>query len=87
MPSGPVAESESRFDSKLSTLSDENDTECRGSCIRLDKVGTESDGFRTQDFDANTEFRHSAFSRAVLAVQPFEVREGMDGEHTPETDN
>ena len=48
-------------------------------------MGTESDGFRTQDFDANTEFRHSAFSRAVSAVWPFEVREGMEGEHTPET--
>ena len=49
-------------------------------------MGTESDGLRTQDFDANTEFRHSAFSRAVSAVRPFEVREGMEGEHTPETD-
>ena len=86
MPSGPVAESESSFDSKLSTLSDEKDTESRDSCIRLDKVGTESDGFRTQDFDANMEFRHSAFSRAVSAVWPFEVREEMEGEHTPETD-
>ena len=28
----------------------------------------------------------SAFSRAVSAVRPFEVREGMEGEHTPETD-
>ena len=51
--------------------------------MRLGKVGTESDGFRTQDLDANTEFRHSAFSRAVSAVRPFEV---MEGEHTPETD-
>ena len=49
-------------------------------------MGRESDGFWTQDFDANTEFRHSAFSRAVSAVGPFEVREGMEGEHTPETD-
>ena len=49
-------------------------------------MGTESDGFRTQDFDANTEFRHSAFSPVVSAVRPFEVREGMEGEHTPETD-
>ena len=50
-------------------------------------MGTESDGFRTQDLDANTEFRHSAaFSRAVSAVRPFEGREGMEGEHTPETD-
>ena len=74
MPSGPVAESESRFDNKLSTLSEEKDTESRDSWVRLGKVGTESDGFGTQDFDANTEFRHSAFSRAVSVVCPFEVR-------------
>ena len=37
-------------------------------------------------FSCNTEFRHSAFSRAVSAVLPFEIREGMEGEHTPETD-
>ena len=49
-------------------------------------MGRESDGFWTQDLAANTEFRHSAFSRAVSAVRPFEVREGMEGEHTPETD-
>ena len=49
-------------------------------------MGRESDGFGTQDLEANTEFRHSAFSHAVSAVRPFEVREGMEGEHTPETD-
>ena len=49
-------------------------------------MGPESDGFRTQDLEANMEFRHSAFLRAMSAVQPFEVREGMEGEHTPETD-
>ena len=27
-----------------------------------------------------------SFSRAVPAVRSFEVREGMEGEHTPETD-
>ena len=86
MPSGLVAESELRFDRKLSTLSEEKDTESRDSSVRLGKVGTESDGFRTQDFDANTEFMYSAFSRAVSAVRPFEVREGMEGEHPPETD-
>ena len=86
MPSGPVAEYESQFDSKLSTLSGEKGTESRDSWARLGTVGRESDGFWTQDFDANTEFRHSAFSRAVSAVQPFEVREGMEGEHTPKTD-
>ena len=85
MPSGPVAESESRFDSKLSTLSGEKDTS-RDSWVRLGKVGTERDGFRTQDLEANTEFRHSAFSCAVSAVRPFEVREGTEREHTPETD-
>ena len=86
MPSGPVAESESRFDSKLSTLSGEKDTESRDSWVGLGKVGRESDGFWTQDLAANTEFRRSAFSRAVSAVRPFEVREGMEGEHTSETD-
>ena len=54
--------------------------------MRRGKVGTERDGFGTQDLEANTEFRHSAFSRAVSAVRPFEVREGMEGERTPETD-
>ncbi len=86
MPSGPVAESQSRFDSKLPTLSGEKNTESRNSWVRLCKVGTESNGFRPQDLDANTEFRHSAFSRVVSAVLPFEVREGMEGEHTSEID-
>ena len=86
MLSGLVAESESRFDSKLSTLSGEKDTESKNSWLRLGKVGTESDGFGTQDLEANTEFRHSAFSRTVSAVRSFEVRVGMEGEHTPETD-
>ena len=49
-------------------------------------MGTESDGFWTQYFDANMEFGHSAFSRAVSAVQPFEVTEGTEREHSPETD-
>ena len=86
MPYGPDAESKSRFDSKLSTLSGEKDTESRNSWVRLGKLDAESNGFGTQDLEANTEFRHSAFSHAVSAVQPFEVREGMEGEHTPETD-
>ena len=50
------------------------------------KIGAESNGFGKQDLEANTEFRHSAFSHAVSAVQPFEGREGMQREHTPETD-
>ena len=39
-----------------------------------------------QYLEANTKFRHAAFSCAVSAVQPFEVREGIEEEHTPETD-
>ena len=54
--------------------------------MRLGEVGRESDGFGRQDFEANAEFRHSAFSRAVSAVRLFKVREGMEGKHTPETD-
>ena len=49
-------------------------------------MGSESNGFWTQDFDANIEFRHLAFSRVVAAVRPFEIWEGMEGEHPPETD-
>ena len=54
-------------------------TESRDSWVRLGKVGTESNGFESQDLEANTEFKHSAFSLAVSAVRPFEVREGMEG--------
>ena len=72
-------QNQSRFDSKLSTLLGEKDTESRNSRIRLHKVGTESDGFGTQDLEAHKEFRHSAFLHAVPAVQLFEVREGMKG--------
>ena len=86
MPSGPVAASESRFDDKLSTLSGEKDTESRDSWVRLGKVCAESNGFGTQDLEANTQFRHSAFSCAVSAVQPFEGTVGMEGEHAPEMD-
>ena len=46
MPSGPVAESESRFDSKLSTLLGEKDTESRNNWVQLYKVGTERNGVR-----------------------------------------
>ena len=53
--------------------------------MRLGKVVTESSGFGTQDLEANMEFRHSAFSCAVSALQPFWLREGMEGERTPET--
>ena len=53
MPSGPVAESELRFDSKLSTVSVEKDTESRNSWVRLGNVGTESDVFGTQDLEGN----------------------------------
>ena len=42
MPPGLVAESESRFDRKLSTLTGEKDTESTNSWMQLGKVGTES---------------------------------------------
>ena len=43
-------------------------------------------GLGTRYFEANTELRHSAFSRVEVAVVPFEEREGMEGKHTQETD-
>ena len=49
-------------------------------------MGTESEGLGTQYLEANTELRHSAYSRAESALVPFEVREGMEGEHTSEID-
>ena len=73
-------------ESKLSTSSGEKDMESRNSWVRLGKVGTESNGFGSKYLKANMEFRHSGFSRALSAVRPFEVREGMEVEHTPETD-
>ena len=85
MSSGPVRESELRFDSKLSTLSGEKDTESKtAGCdwVRwVQKVMCLGPKIWKQ-----TEFRHSAFSHSVGAVQPFEVREGMEGQHIPETD-
>ena len=63
MPSGPVAESDLRFDNKISTLSGEKDTESRDSWVRLGKVGTESDGFQTQD----------SMQTWSLGIQPFHV--------------
>ena len=62
------------------------DTESWNSWVRLGKVGTESDGFGKQDLQANKDFRHLVYSQAGPAVQPSEVREEMEGEHTPETD-
>ena len=50
------------------------------------KAGTESQSLETQDLEANTELRHSAFSRAASAMISFEVMEGMEGEHAAETD-
>ena len=38
----------------------------------------------TQDLEANTEARHSAFSRVEPTVVLFEERELIEGEHTPE---
>ena len=49
-------------------------------------MGTEREALGTLDFEANTELRHSAFSRAESAVVPFEVKKGMEGEHTSDTD-
>ena len=44
MLSGPVAESELRFNSKLNTLSEES----RNSWVQLGLVDTESDEFKTR---------------------------------------
>ena len=85
MLSGPVAESELRFDT-ISPPCQEKRTQSPGT-VACDWVKWVQKAIGLgQDLEANTEFRHSACSRAVSAVQPLEVREGMEGEHTPETD-
>ena len=45
----------------------------------------ESEGFWTQDLEANTELRDSAFSLVGSAVVPLEEREGMKEKHSSET--
>ena len=58
----------------------------QGQLRTTEKDGIREGGVRDQYFEANTELRDSAFSPAESAVVPFEMREGMEGEHTPETD-
>ena len=69
MPSGPVAESESRFHSKLSTLSGEKDTESRDSWVRLGKLVQKAMGFG-----------HKILMQTPsLGIQPFHVRDPQCG--------
>ena len=76
-------QSESRVARNVSTFSGAKDAEFRSSCVWLGMVGTEREELGTQDFEANTELRHSAFLRAESAVGTFEVRKGMGrGEYT-----
>ena len=85
-PSSPVTESEKIVDRNFSTFSGAKDTESRSGWVRLGIVGTESEGLGTQGLEANTDLRDSALSQVESTVVPFEVREGMEGEHRPETD-
>ena len=85
MPSGLVAESDLRVDSKLSTMSVENAHSPGTVGCDWERWVQKPFGLG-QDLEANTEFRHAAFSHTASAVWPFEVREGMEGEHNPETD-
>ena len=64
IPSVTVAESESRFVSKLFTLSGEKDTESRDSWVQLRKVGRESDGFG----------HNISMQTPSLGIQPFHVQ-------------
>ena len=51
---------------------------------RKDGYDRKGEGLRTQDLEANTELRHSAFLRVESVVMAFEEREGMEGVHTPD---
>ena len=82
MPSGPTAESESRVERTFSTFSGAKDSP--GAVVH-DREGwvLRVGGLGTQDLGANTELKHSTFSRVEWAVVPFEK---MEGELTPEID-
>ena len=54
--------------------------------VQQGRIGAENERLATQDLEANTESRHSSFSCVKSAVMPFEEREGVEGDHTPETD-
>ena len=79
MPSRRLAlvdtKSESRVARNLSTFSGKKDRESRSSYVQLVRVGKKARGWGQTIFEANTELRHSAFSRVELAV----VSEGRDG--------
>ena len=78
MTSGPITEGGLKPDIIFSTFSGE-DTEFKSQLVHQGKMGTEWDGLATQDFEANTELRHSAISWAESALIQFDVMEGMDG--------
>ena len=59
MPSGPVAESESRFDSKISTLSEEKDT----AQVQLGATGL--GGYRKR-WVSDTRFKPIGFGLTVI---------------------
>ena len=84
MPFCLIAESESRVERTFSTFSSAKDR--IHELLGMGRMDGESEGFGTQDLEANTELRQSTFSRTESAVMPFEEREWMEGKHTPETD-
>ena len=85
MPCGPVAESESRVERIFAPFQVQK-TQSPGA------FGYEREGWvpRVRRWRhkiwKQTQLRHSAFLWMESAVEPFEEREGMEGEHTPETD-
>jgi len=85
MPSGPVGESKSMVARNFSTFT----------CAKKQNpasFGYDEEGWVLersvggQDLEANAKLRHSTFFQAESAVILLEVRKGMKGEHTPETD-
>ena len=46
----------------FSIFSGAKDTDTRSSWVRQGRMGTDREGLGTQDLEANTELRHSAFS-------------------------
>ena len=62
MLSGPVAESELSIERTFLTFTGAKDTESRNIWVQQGRMGIEIEGLGTQDVEANTELKHSAFS-------------------------
>ena len=83
MPSRPVAEDMSRSIRNLFTFSGGKLTMLKWQWVREDKEGIGRNGFGTLTLEANTKFKHSAFSYAESTAEQLSIVREC---YTPDTD-